>query len=64
MNRDELSARVTCTVEEAAKALGISRGAAYEAARRGDLPVTRFGTRMLVSTRRLIEMIDAPTPVR
>jgi len=38
------------TIPEAAKALGISRGLAYEQAQRGELPgVRRIGTRWLVS---------------
>jgi hypothetical protein len=32
-------ARLTISVEDAARLLGISRGLAYEAARRGQLPV-------------------------
>ena len=36
------------TVEEAAKRLRISRGSAYEAARRGQLPTIRIGRRLLV----------------
>ena len=38
----------TMTVEEAGSLLGISRGAAYSAARSGDLPVIRIGKRILV----------------
>jgi excisionase family DNA binding protein len=40
--------RVTFTVEEAAKRLGIARGSAYEAVRRGELPSVRFGKRVLI----------------
>jgi excisionase family DNA binding protein len=36
------------TIEEAAQALGISRGSAYEGARRGDIPTVRVGRRLLV----------------
>lgn len=36
------------TVEEAAKAVGISRYLAYEAVRNGDLPSVRVGRRILV----------------
>ena len=38
---------LTTTVNEAARMLGISRNAAYEAARRGELPVIRIGKRVL-----------------
>jgi excisionase family DNA binding protein len=44
----EQSAKRTMTVEEAARALGLSRNGAYEAARRGDLPTIRMGRRLLV----------------
>ncbi|MBL7208521.1 MAG: helix-turn-helix domain-containing protein [Dehalococcoidia bacterium] len=40
--------RLTITVPEAAQLLGISRGLAYEMARRGKLPAIRFGKRILV----------------
>ena len=44
--------RLTWTVTEAAKLLGISPTSAYEAARRGELPVRVIGRRMLVPARR------------
>jgi excisionase family DNA binding protein len=37
------------TVAQAARYLGIGRNAAYEAARRGELPAIRIGRRVLVS---------------
>ncbi len=40
--------RVTYTVEEAGRLLGISRHSAFEAVRRGDIPVIRIGRRLLV----------------
>jgi excisionase family DNA binding protein len=40
--------RATITVEEAAELLGIGRTAAYEAARRGQLPTRRLGRRLFV----------------
>jgi excisionase family DNA binding protein len=51
-NRPTIETRtLTMTIEEAAKAFGISRGNAYAAARRDELPipVIRIGRRMLVS---------------
>jgi excisionase family DNA binding protein len=47
----------TINVEDAAKVLRISRGAAYEAARTGELLTIRFGRRLLVPTARLAEML-------
>ena len=38
----------TQTIVEAAKLLGIGRNQAYEAAKRGELPVIRIGKRILV----------------
>jgi len=40
--------RQTVTVEEAAQILGIARSSAYEAVRRGELPVIRIGRRYVV----------------
>jgi excisionase family DNA binding protein len=52
---------LTLTVEEAAKLLGVSRGTAYEAARRGELPTIRLGRRLLVPRARLYELVGAHT---
>ena len=40
--------RKTLSVTEAAKALGICRNKAYEAARRGEIPTIKIGKRILV----------------
>ena len=40
--------RKTLTVHETASALGISRNAAYEGVRRGEIPSIRVGRRLLV----------------
>ena len=53
-------ARATLTVEEAAALLGIGRTAAYEAARRGQLPTRRQGRRLLVPVPALLEWLGAP----
>ncbi len=39
---------LTVSVEDAARILGISRGAAYTHARHGSLPTVRLGKRLLV----------------
>ena len=49
------------TVEEAAVVLRLSRGTAYEAVRRGDIPVLKIGRRLLVSRARLMAMLDGAT---
>ena len=51
--------RLTISVEDAARLLGISRGLAYEAARRGELPTIRLGRRLLVPTARLLDLVGA-----
>jgi excisionase family DNA binding protein len=47
------------TVEEAAVILRLSRGTAYEAVRRGDIPTIRIGRRLLVPRARLMAMLGA-----
>jgi excisionase family DNA binding protein len=47
MNSD-LAARLTYTVPEAGRRLGVSRGVAYLAAARGEIPTIRIGRRLLV----------------
>ena len=38
----------TYTIDEVARALGVNRNSAYQAARAGELPVIKIGRRMLV----------------
>lgn len=40
--------RLTLTVPEAARMLGLSRNAAYAAARKGELPCIKIGERYMV----------------
>ena len=46
------------TVEEAAVILRLSRGTAYTAVHRGDIPTIRIGRRLLVPRARLMAMLD------
>jgi excisionase family DNA binding protein len=39
---------LTITVREAARRLGVGKNCAYDAARRGDIPVIRIGRRIVV----------------
>jgi excisionase family DNA binding protein len=50
----------TFTIPEAAKLLGIGRGAAYEAARTGELPTIRVGRRILVPLPTLERLLGLP----
>jgi len=58
---------VRCSVEDAGSILGVSRGVAYELARRDELgvPVLRVGRRMVVPTAPLLSVlhIDDTAPV-
>jgi excisionase family DNA binding protein len=49
------------TVDEAARLLRISRGLAFEAARRGDIPTIRIGRRILVPTEALVAKLRGET---
>lgn len=40
--------RLAISVPEAGKRLGLGRNASYDAARRGELPVLKFGRRLVV----------------
>ena len=54
--------RRVVTVNEAALMLRISRGAAYEAARRREIPSIRIGRRLLCRSRPLSECSPAVEP--
>ena len=56
--------RLTVTVAEAAKLLGIGRALAYQAAETGDLPTVRVGRRILVPLARLKAMLESAHPPR
>jgi excisionase family DNA binding protein len=45
------------TVPEAGRVLGLRRSAAYDAARRGELPTLRFGRKVIVPTGRLLGLL-------
>jgi excisionase family DNA binding protein len=51
--------RQTVTVEEAAKALGIGRAAAYDAVKRGEIPAIRIGRRVVVPRSGLERLLQA-----
>ena len=51
--------RLTLTVEEAARLLGISRALGYELVARGQLPSVRLGRRIVVPRRALDALLDA-----
>jgi excisionase family DNA binding protein len=57
--REEFSEERYCmTVTEAARKLGISRNFAYELVKRGEIPVIRFGKRLLIPRAALEKMLE------
>ena len=52
MSLDPSSLPPTISVAQAGALLGLGRSGSYEAVRRGELPVLRFGRRMVVPTAR------------
>ena len=50
--------RTVLTIEEVASLLRIGRTGAYEAARRGELPIVRIGRRMLVPRAALDKLLN------
>jgi excisionase family DNA binding protein len=55
------SLRRTLTVPEVASILGISRSSAFEAAKSGQLPTIRLGTRLLIPKAALEKLLEAGT---
>ena len=54
----EITSGKTMSVPEAGKELGLSRNASYAAARRGEIPVLRFGKKLRVPTARFERMLE------
>ena len=55
----EVETRLTISIDEAAKLLGLGRTAAYEAARRGEIPSRKLGRRVIVPVPALLEWLGA-----
>jgi excisionase family DNA binding protein len=53
----------TMTVEQAGEFLDLGRSSAYEAARRGELPVLRFGRTLRVATAELRRLLGIDLPI-
>lgn len=52
---EDFNGRAVISVEEFAKVIGVSRTAAYDAAKRGEFPVRRLGRRLFVPVPALLE---------
>jgi len=50
--------KLTLTVDEAARCLGIGRNSAYEAIARGEIPAVKIGKRLLVPKAALEKMLS------
>ena len=50
--------KLTLTVDEAARILGVGRNSAYQAIARGELPVIRVGKRLLVPKAALEKLLN------
>ena len=59
---DELGMAVTISVEEASHLLGISRTAAYEGAKHGQVPVVRVGGSVRVLAKPLYDILTGSGP--
>ena len=59
---DDIEARLTISVEEAAALLGLGRTATYEAARRGEIPSRRLGRRVIVPVPALLDWLGVAAP--
>lgn len=58
----ENSQKYVLSVEDAGKRLGLSRPSAYQAVKRGELPVIRIGRRLLVPVAALEKMLENAAP--
>ena len=56
---DQLAGRATITIEQTVQLLGLGRTAAYDAARRGELPTRRLRRRLLVPVPALLSWLEA-----
>ena len=52
--------RLTLTVEETAKLLGIGRQLAYERVKTGEIPSLKLGRRLVVPRRALEKLLEEP----
>ena len=55
--------KLTLSVEEAAKVLGISRNLCYDRVKTGEIPVIKIGKRLLVPKKALEKLLSEPRPL-
>jgi excisionase family DNA binding protein len=61
--RYNVDEKLTLTVPQAARVLGISRGLAYQMARQGTIPTLRFGRRLVVPRKAIEKLLERPPEV-
>ncbi len=59
----QVERRAVLSIEEAGRLLGLGRSAAYDAARRGEIPVRRVGRRLLVPVPALLTWLGRTAPL-
>ena len=64
MTKYTMEQALTLSIPEAAKVLGISRYSAYEAARRGDIPILKIGKLRRVPKAKLMRIIEGDTEAK
>lgn len=55
--------KLTLSVEETAKLLGIGRNLCYDRVKTGEIPVIRIGRRLLVPRKALEKLLAEPNPL-
>ena len=60
----DIEARLTLSIDEVASVLELGRTAAYEAARRGDIPSRRLGRRVIVPVPAFLDWLGATSTER
>lgn len=58
MSKQQQEERLTLTVNEVARLLGLSRGATYEAVRTGQIPSIRIGRRIIIPRVALVKLLE------
>jgi len=55
--------RLTLSVPEAAKLLGIGRNLCYDRVKTGEIPVIKIGRRLLIPKKALERLLEEPHPL-
>jgi len=58
-----MEGKLTLSVEEAAKLLGIGRNLCYDRVKTGEIPVIKIGKRLLIPVAALEKLLAEPKPL-